>query len=468
MIVPACREYFQVLNRRGYALECVAPLRIQITCLCWVFIYVACLSGELWPDSCACDSPRKNPVSGKIMRVKNHANLWRLPALVAGTALAGVALAGVLPSSAQTLPVEKYTARPQVVARFYGPMPTGVTVSHRGRIFVNYPRWGDPVKATVAELKNGRAVAYPPGMVNGLVNLRAVQSTPQANRLVAVQSVVVDPKDRLWILDTGSIKFGPTTYGGPKLVGVDLKTNRVFKKILFPRNVALSTTYLNDIRFDLRRGRGGMAFITDSSASGPNAIIVVDLKSGQSWRRLNDHRSVRGEEKFVPIVEGQALMQRPKGEKPKYIKIGADGIAIGADGKRLYYCPLASRNLYSVSVDALVNRSTPDRAVAQTVIDHGDKGASDGLESDNKGRIYATNYEHNAILRRMSNGQYETLVHHPAVLWPDTLSVARNGYLYFTANQLHRQANYHSGHDLRRKPYLLYRIEIDAGPVLLK
>ncbi len=33
-----------------------------------------------------------------------------------------------------------------------GPMPTGVTVSHSGRIFVNFPQWGDDVTATVAEV----------------------------------------------------------------------------------------------------------------------------------------------------------------------------------------------------------------------------------------------------------------------------------------------------------------------------
>lgn len=66
---------------------------------------------------------------------------------------------------------------------------------------------------------------------------------------MSVQSVVVDPADRLWILDTGSPLFQPTKYGGPKLVCVDLKTDQVSKKILFPQDVALSTTYLNDVRF---------------------------------------------------------------------------------------------------------------------------------------------------------------------------------------------------------------------------
>src|SRR5688500_2128887 len=49
----------------------------------------------------------------------------------------------------------------QLVAGFWGPMPTGVAVSKSGRIFVNFPRWGDPVQYTVAEVKNGQAAAYP-------------------------------------------------------------------------------------------------------------------------------------------------------------------------------------------------------------------------------------------------------------------------------------------------------------------
>jgi sugar lactone lactonase YvrE len=371
------------------------------------------------------------------------------------------------PVYAQNLPREKTRGKIELVHTFNGQMPTGVTVSQWGRIFVNYPRWGDPVQFTVAEIRNGRAVAYPPGIVNGQYPRRGL-SRPQSQRLVAVQSVVVDPNDRLWILDTGSVKFGPTSYGGTKLVGVDLRTNKIFKKILFPRDVALPTTYLNDVRFDLRRGRGGMAFITDSSGTGPNGIIVVDLASGRSWRKLHDHPSTKAEPKFVPFVEGWAMMNRKPGQKPGYMKIGSDGIAISADGERLYYCPLASRKLYSVSVDALADPDMSPDQVAATVINHGDKGASDGLESDSQNRVYVTNYEQNAILRRLANGLYEPLVNDPRVLWPDTLSLARNGYLYFIANQLHRQPNYNYGKDLRQKPYSLFRVKVNASPVQLQ
>src|SRR5262245_15653126 len=127
-----------------------------------------------------------------------------------------------------------------VVAELYGPMPTGVTVSQEGRLFVNFPRRGDPVDFTVAEIVAGNAVAYPDEAIN-----RPNSHDPSAS-LLSVQSVVVDPSNRLWILDTGSIEFGSTAVGGPKLVGVDLRENRVVQKILVPPDVAPPTTYLND------------------------------------------------------------------------------------------------------------------------------------------------------------------------------------------------------------------------------
>ncbi|TQJ20109.1 sugar lactone lactonase YvrE [Micromonospora sp. A202] len=353
----------------------------------------------------------------------------------------------------------------ELVHTFTGPMPTGVSVSHQGRIFVNFPKWGDEVPATVVELRDGQEVPYPDQQWND------PSGDDDAGAFVSVQSIVVDPADRLWVLDTGSPMFQPTKPGGPKLVRVDLDTDTVAQVITFPADVALPTTYLNDVRFDLRRGEAGIAYITDSADSGPNGIIVVDLASGASWRRLHDHPSTKAEPltSFRPVVEGRPFLERPADGPPKPVSMGCDGIAISADGTRLYYCPLASRRLHSVSTEALADPGVTQEAVAETVVDEGDRGtASDGLESDDAGRLYLTSYEHNAVLRRLPDGEYETLVHDPRLLWPDTMSVATDGYLYVTANQLHRQPQYQRGQDLRRKPYALFRTRIDAGPVLLR
>lgn len=164
-----------------------------------------------------------------------------------------VLLAAVAVGSAAEpqLPTAKPVGKLELVAAFDGPMPTGVTVTRKGRVFVNYPRWGDPVTFTVAEVKDGKATAYPNA------EFATFDKAKPGETLVSVQSVVVDPADRLWLLDTGSVEFGPVIPGDAKLVGVDLATNAVVKTIAFPPEVALKTTYLNDIRFDLRKGKAG-------------------------------------------------------------------------------------------------------------------------------------------------------------------------------------------------------------------
>lgn len=357
---------------------------------------------------------------------------------------------------------EKTIGEIEAVFQFHDAMPTGVSVANDGRIFVNFPRWGDDVPFTVGLIKDGQVVAYPNQEIN-----RFDPEHPTTT-LGSVQSVVVDGRNRLWILDTAAPKFSTPIDGAAKLVAVDLATDKVVKTIVFPRSTVLATTYINDVRFDLRGGKEGIAYITDSSVSGPGGIIVVDLATGESWRKLTGHASTSPDPTFIPIVEGERLANREKGKTPTPFNVASDGIALSADGKTLYYCPLSSRHLYSVPTSLLLDRASNDESVAKGVLDLGEKGASDGLESDSAGRVYAGDYEHNSIRQRQLNGEWKTIVHDPRVLWPDTMSVAADGYLYFTANQLHRQSGFHEGVDFREKPYTLFRVKIDGLPLTLK
>ncbi len=355
-----------------------------------------------------------------------------------------------------------HAQQPETMAKFSGPMPTGVTVSHEGRVFVNFPHWGDPVKFTVAEIVNGKAVAYPNAQVN------QINKAHPGDCIYSVQSVVVDPDDRLWALDTGSLKLGPNVPNGPKLICIDLKTNTITRKIFFPRSVVTPGTYLNDIRFDLRRGKAGTAFITDSGAKSDDGIIVVDLASGNSFRRLGKDPSVKPDTKVIGIVDGMPLMERKHGLSPQVPKFASDGIAISRDGKTLYYCPISSRQLYSVSIDAMMDRKKSESDVAATIKDLGVKGMSDGLESDSSGGIYVGDEEKNQVKYGKPGGPYKVIAQVAPRFWIDTMSVATNGYLYFTANELALLPTYHNGKDLRVKPYLLYRVKTNKQPVLLK
>jgi sugar lactone lactonase YvrE len=347
------------------------------------------------------------------------------------------------------------------VAKLEGPMPTGVTVAPNGRIFLNYPQWGDNSPFAVGELKNGKVTAYPDVETNKLDLDHA------AKHLISVQSVVADGADRLWILDTGAPGFRAPVAGGAKLVAVDLKTDKVTKTIVLTPDVVLPTTYVNDVRFDLRQGKSGYAYITDSSVSGPGGLIVVDLDSGKSLRRISGHPTVMPDKDFVPLIEGRPLMNRPKGGKPTPWLIASDGIAISSDGDTLFYCALSSRHFYSVPTALLRDPSVDDAQIIAAIKDLGPKAPSDGLAEDDKGRLYAGDYE-NGLIRKFSEGAWTTIAEDPRILWPDTLSIGTDKYLYFTANQLFRQPGFNEGVDKRRPPYELLRIKIDAGPVLLK
>lgn len=355
-------------------------------------------------------------------------------------------------------PADKAFGQLEQVHAFYDAMPTGVAVTETRRIFVNFPRWGDNVPFTVGEIRDGKVVAYPDMAIN-----KANPGDP-VDGLISVQSVVADGQGRVWLLDTAAPGFSEPIPGGAKLIAVDLATNRIVKRLVFPDNVMLPSTYVNDMRFDFRKGAEGIVYVTDSSLSGPGAIIVMDIATGHAIRRLSGAAATSVAPHFIPVVEGIPVMVDGAGGARKPLGVASDGIALSADAKTLYFTPLSSRHLYSISTALLSDQRVSEQQLVNAVQDLGEKGASDGMEADANGAIYAGDYEHNSIRKRLPDGRWETLVHDPRLLWPDTLSIGPEGYLYFIANQLHRQAVFRSGQDQRVKPYSLMRLKIGTAP----
>lgn len=367
------------------------------------------------------------------------------------TVMAAALFAGTVAHAAPAVPT---VGKLEQVATFHDAMPTGVTVTEGGRIFVNFPRWGDDVPFTVAELRDGKPVPYPDAAFN------AENPADPAAGLISVQSVVADGRGRVWLLDTAAPGFAAPKAGGAKLVAVDLATDKVVKTVVFPADVVLKSTYVNDMRFDFRSGAEGVAYVTDSSLSGPGAIIVLDLATGKGVRRLNGHATTSPERGFAPVVEGKPLLA-----DGKPFNVASDGIALSPDGATLYYSALTGRHLYSVPTKLLRDPSVTEVQLAAAVRDLGAKGASDGLEADAKGAVYAGDYEHNAIRQlKKDSKHWRTIAQAPNLLWPDTFSIGPDGYLYVIANQLHRQAGFNGGVDGRQKPYELLRVKIDAAP----
>ncbi|KAI4242143.1 MAG: hypothetical protein L6R40_004186 [Gallowayella cf. fulva] len=357
--------------------------------------------------------------------------------------------------------------------------PVGIAVSSTGRKFSTYARSLDPnnIAYTVAELvSNNTERAYPSAEINtppgGAINYT---TTPPSganypNYFIGAQGVVIDSKDRLWILDTGRAATPeginvPSTPGGPKLVGINLTNDTIFQTILFPPDVAFSDSYINDIRFDLRpsvtASGKGIAYITDSSQEGRNGIIIVDLGTGESWRHLDNTPEVRAQRGFLPFIWGEVVYSLPRPGQPITFagNFGADGIALSADGETLFWSAVGSRTLYSIPTERLRDRSLTSEIMAEaSVVSRGEKGISDGLETDSNGLIYTGNFEDNAInVFNPANGTVQIFSRDPRLGWTDTFAVATDGYVYFTENQLWRTKSYYPGTDRRVKPYVLFR-----------
>ena len=315
----------------------------------------------------------------------------------------------------------------ETVALFPDTMLAGVVTAPDGSLFLSFPRW-NPVEFSAAELTASGLEPVPTRALH--------QPSAGENRLVSIQGLDVDAKGRLWLLDAGNAK----------LHCVDLAARRVVRSWR-PSSATLgSSTYANDVRVDLDRGKEGFAFISDTAGGG---VIVIDLASGDNWRRLSKAAPARSDPSFDPRVEGAPLGMRGH----------TDGIALSPDGQTLYFHSLSRRALFSVSAAALADKDLTDAQVEATIKKVANKtSASDGIACDAANRVYTTDYEDGAVRRWASGGGEdqpgETIVQDERLLWPDAVAI-HGGYCYITTNQLNRG-------DKKTPPYALFRVPVDA------
>jgi len=336
--------------------------------------------------------------------------------------LIGLAAAAAL---AGTAAVAQRATGPLTQVAQFDHQVTGVAVTEDGRRFVNFPRWTDDAPISVAELmKDGSLRPYPDARWNEWRNARA-NELPVGDHFVCVQSIVPDGHGNLWVLDPGAPGNEKILPGAPKLVKIDLATNRVTKVIAVPENVALQGTYLNDIRFS-PDGRTG--YVTDSGARG--AIIVVDLESGTSWRTLDGHPSTQVDKTVTVTLDGKPL-RRPDGRQPMF---ASDGIAISGDGGTLYYQALTGKTLYAIDTGLLrqgvseEKRGAAVKTVAQTHV-------ADGLWMSKAGVLYLTSPSDYSI-KRLDESTVETVLTDRRLRWPDTFSEGPDGRMYVTASHI--------------------------------
>lgn len=355
------------------------------------------------------------------------------------------------PANASTAGV---SLRPEPLARFPDHWPSGIAPARDGRIFLSFPRLDAvPAPATLAELVDGKAVPFPDELVN------AIDPGDSEHRFVSVHGIALGPGGRLLALDTGATSLEGGDPKAAKLYVIDLDRNAIVHGIGFGSDVVLPTTYLNDLVIDYNRGKAGFAYISDSGASGPNGIVVVDLDSGNSWRRLSGRDCVRPAQ---PAGFEIATVDGPIAAPP-----GIDGIALSPDGRTLWWTPLGGYDLFSLDTDLLAREHADDDAIARHVVRHERRDfASDGLDCDREGRVYFTDVSRGTLRRYVpAEKRYETLLHGEYLMvWPDAVKLGPDRIVYVTDSQVNRMPGFNGGVDRRERPFTLYRAAIDADP----
>lgn len=344
----------------------------------------------------------------------------------------------------------------EIVAEFSGPGPSGIAVLPDGRIFIGFPRHADNHRqATLAELRGNELVPFP--------NREMVlpSDLPADQRLLSVHGMTTDSSGNLWMIDDGKLAGEAIPPGGAKVVGIDPTRAKVIANVVLTPPTMRADSHMNDLRVDLTHGARGTAYVADSSFGTTPALVVVDIATGRQRRVLSAHTSTQAEKGFLSILEGKPRRYDPG--HPTFPIGGVDGITLSTDSSRLYYCPLTSRRLYSISTALISDFGLGEEALAAAVVDEGEKRLADGLATDPQDRIYITAGEHDSILRRNPDGQVEVVVRDPRIVWPDGI-FATATHVYCTLGQWNRLPGFNEGKDLREPPYLLVRTPISPPP----
>lgn len=199
--------------------------------------------------------------------------------------------------------------------------------SWKGKMYLTIPRFKDGVPVTLgvtsAEPVNGDTAplldAFPNWDMQKLGDCSAFQF---------VQSMEIDPKGRMWVIDTGrSMALSKETKSDcpARLVILDLEDNgKILRTYDFPDHVARrGATFLNDIVLD--HENGGMAYITDNGNKDPG-IIVYSVKNNTSWKIRHD--SMKAKAEAVGFMVAKTHVINP---------VHVDGIALSPASNRDRY-----------------------------------------------------------------------------------------------------------------------------------
>ena len=320
----------------------------------------------------------------------------------------------------------------------------GYASTNTGRAFLPLPRFDGSSGPQVVEWKKGKPVPFPDARWNGWK-----PGDDAAQAFVRANALRVGPHDSLWIVDVGVPGLtGVPVPGGPKLVKIDLASNKVART--YPLGAATNAkSAIEDVRF-----HGNLAYVTDAGSPG---VIVVDLATGATRRVLDGDPSMTAQR---PITAESRVLRGPDG---KPVKIHTDQLEVSPDGKFFYYQP-ASSPMSRVATRYLDDPALPNAQLAKHISTFAKTPSTGGTAIDAEGTIYASDVDRHRVLAIDANGAMRVVVEDPRLVWVDAMWIDADGFLYMPAAQLDRMAPFNGGVSKVQFPVSVYRTRIGVGP----
>lgn len=326
-------------------------------------------------------------------------------------------------------------------------LANAVTVSQSGRTFVGLPRWptNEDTPSVAELLPDGSLNPFPGGSWNAW---QSGQSGEDA--FVMVNTVHIFDDDTLWVVDQGDPKL---PRDAQKILQFDITSGKLLKRITFNEQVLPKGGNINDLRLDAQH-----AYFTDS---GLGAIIITDLKTGTSIRRLAAHPSVKANVERPALDETGTVMQKEDGS-PKIVN--SDALELSPDGKWLYYQPL-SGPLYRVPTASLRDEKHSEQALGEEVEYVYDTPALSGTAIDTQGNIYMAEAQRPRITLLTPEGDVKVIVEDDRIWGPDALFITHQRELYIPCPQTARLAYNRgpNGKDLVQRPYKIFKVKLPAS-----
>lgn len=314
----------------------------------------------------------------------------------------------------------------------------------KGRVFVAGPRWTGSKGPSVGLInKHGDPTPYPNQKWNDWK-----EGGDNQHAFVNVNAIHLDGHGSLWIIDTGSPQFGGDPLpGGAKAVQIDLATNQVVRTIAFGPEVALSGSYVDDIRIN-----GRHAYLTDAGRPG---LIVVDLATGAARRVLEGDPSVVAQTDRPINVAGDIV--RGAGGQP--LAVNADPFELSVDGQTLFYGPLSG------PWSQVPTKLLDDPAVAATTLAAAVKPWADlppigGSVMDTKGNLYYTELRTSSLMKRAQDGAVSTVLSDPRLHWVDAPVIDVQSRMWLPVPQMDRVPAFNGGVSRVQWPVTLYSIDL--------